>query len=71
MNCLDCGKNLDAASGINTDEPPDPGDISICFYCGHVMAYDEDFGFRPLTDEEERDIAGDEVIQAARAKAMK
>jgi hypothetical protein len=31
---------------------PKPGDISICLYCGHLMAFDEALKFRELSSEE-------------------
>ena len=63
--CLDCGKVLDSATGLGHKSRPKPGDISICFDCGHLQAYDWNLQFRPLTDEEMVDIAGDPVIVAA------
>ena len=52
---------------------PKPGDITLCIYCGHIMAFADDMGFRELTGEEMHAIAGDErilKIQRAR-KALK
>jgi DNA-directed RNA polymerase subunit RPC12/RpoP len=70
--CLGCGKGLDGSMSVNNDATPSPGDLSICFYCGHLQAYGDN-GFRALTDEEMADVAGDPMIlraQAARAEAM-
>lgn len=69
--CLACGKTLDAASGAN--KRPKPGDITLCMYCGHIMAFDGKLHFRPLTDAEMHKVAGDKRIlnvQWARGKAM-
>ena len=71
--CLDCGYAVDAAAGMTTDNRPDPGDISICLMCGHIMAFADDLTFRPLTDAEMIDIAGDPKIvamQRARARTI-
>ncbi len=37
--CPHCGHDLDAHSGKNG--APDPGDISICFYCGELIVFSE------------------------------
>jgi len=74
-HCLDCGKELDRVT--HPTDPaarPEPGDISICLSCGHVMAFAEDFTVRALTGKEMVEIAGDPrimAIQKARAKVMK
>ena len=71
-HCLDCGKICDAATGINAHRPR-PGDITVCFYCGHVMAFGANLELRPLTTAEMHSIAGDKLIlkvQAARLKAV-
>jgi hypothetical protein len=71
--CLDCGKLTDAAAIADVPEAeavdPKPGDIAICFYCQHVMAYgDEPWTMRPLTDQEVIDIAGDKSIVETQKK---
>jgi DNA-directed RNA polymerase subunit N (RpoN/RPB10) len=57
--CLNCGKLLDSATGINDANAVAPGCITICFSCGHVMAFDDNLMFRELTDEEVIEVAGD------------
>jgi hypothetical protein len=64
--CTACGKVMDSASIAETgDDPPSPGDVSICFYCHHLMAFADDMTLRDLTDEEIRDVAGDPRIVTA------
>ena len=63
--CLDCGTSLDGASGLGHDRKPKPGDVTICFTCGHIMAFAKDLTFRPLTDAEMIEIAGNPVIVKA------
>ena len=60
--CLNCGKVLDAATGIGNKAKPRAGAITICLACGHIQAYAWDMSFRELTDEEIVAIAGDERI---------
>lgn len=57
-NCLDCGKVLDAATGI-TGGTPAAGCLSICIYCGAVTMYGDDLRLRPLTEVEIEDIQKD------------
>ena len=55
---------------METEGVPEPGDITICIHCGHLMAFADDMTVRPLTDNEMYDIAGDPrliAFQKARA----
>lgn len=39
--CPSCGANLDASSAVDSKpRPPEPGDFSICAYCGDILVYD-------------------------------
>jgi hypothetical protein len=60
--CLDCGAALDGATSIGHTHKPRAGAIAICMKCGHIQAMGSDLQFRPLTDEEMVDVAGDERI---------
>jgi hypothetical protein len=76
LACLDCGALLDRATGLGHNHRPKPGDIKICFTCGHIMAFTftNKLTFRPLTDAEMVEIAGDPVIvktQTLRAAVCK
>jgi hypothetical protein len=64
--CLACGKVMDAVTSFDGDHRPKPDDITICLYCGHVMAFGERLRLRPLTDAEMVEIAGNRTILAAR-----
>lgn len=68
--CPSCGYESDAATALSGDHQPSPGDITICFMCGHVMAFADDMSFRDLTTEEARFVAGNkEILAAQRARA--
>jgi hypothetical protein len=70
MACLGCGKKVDAATLPDGGVGPDEGDVTICFYCGHLMAFTADRKLRDLTSDEMHDVAGDPLIlrmQRARA----
>jgi hypothetical protein len=73
-SCTSCGHLLDAASNPFDLRSPREGDISVCMYCGHLMAFNADMTRRNLTDEEMVEIAGDPqllMIQHARNRVMK
>jgi hypothetical protein len=60
---LNCGTLLDGVKSISGDDVSHgPGDITVCFTCGHIMAFAEDMNFRALTDDEIRMVAGDRRI---------
>lgn len=65
-SCTNCSKPLDGATSVGAEDGvPDPGDVTVCIYCGHIMAFDEDLYLRDLTAAEQIDVAGDERILAA------
>jgi hypothetical protein len=42
--CPKCGKGADGATGFNDEEfpkEPQPGDFSVCLFCGALLRYDE------------------------------
>lgn len=72
--CLNCGKKLNGIAQIDnapTEALPEPGDISFCMYCGHIMSFGEDLKLRELTSEEMLEVAGDErILAASRARKL-
>lgn len=48
--CPVCGKVLDTASG---NAAPEPGDISVCFYCHNIMVFDENLALQKADEENE------------------
>jgi hypothetical protein len=63
--CPNCGKELDAATGIDPNARPKPGDFSVCLGCGHLMAFGNDLRLRPLTAVEVIEVAGNPQLLAA------
>lgn len=50
--CPCCKKKLTGASGIQDDTSvPEPGDLSICIYCGTILEYEEGFFLHVAPDE--------------------
>lgn len=68
--CLNCGKELDAASQVRDEDRPKSGDVTVCIGCGHLMAYGDDMVLRELTDDEIIEVAGDPGILEAVAEAV-
>jgi hypothetical protein len=79
--CTNCGKALDGATAVTEGGPkrarrvmPDPGDVTICLACGHLMIFGDDLILRDPTPAEIVDVAGDRrllAIQQARGTTMK
>ena len=65
--CLSCSVPIDAAMGVREGRGPQPGDVTICIECGHIMAFAHDLTMRILTDKEMLAVAGDrDIIRAQR-----
>jgi hypothetical protein len=62
--CLCCRKPLDGVTDPMGQAMPSPGDVTICLYCGHLMAFGDGLTLRELSDEEIVDIAGDKTVLA-------
>lgn len=71
--CLNCDAVLDASSSTDEDtRGPEPGDATICFYCGHLMVFDHELNLRNPNDDELIEMAGDprlRLVMDACAKA--
>ena len=52
VNCPYCEHHLDAASDMETNAVPTPGDVTICISCASVLVFDEALKPRKPTPEE-------------------
>jgi len=50
--CPLCGHKLDAASGMDTDDRPSPGDAGVCIQCATPLIYQDDLTMRAMTQAE-------------------
>lgn len=67
--CISCRKELDAASGVGVEAKPEPGDVTVCIGCGHIMVFADDLRLRNPKDDEMREIAGrPEIIAIQKAR---
>ena len=70
--CLACSKPINMATGISEkDLTPDPGDVTICFHCGYIMAFNEDLTLRELTAEEKEEAMAEERVRIALSDVKK
>lgn len=49
--CPECNYISDATAGLNCEDEPNVGDISICFKCGAITEFDEDLQLIEMSDE--------------------
>ena len=62
--CPHCGKQCDAATAACDDEAhPNPGDFTLCIYCGTMCISGDDMGLRKPTPNEEREFARDDNVR--------
>ncbi|MBO4228364.1 hypothetical protein [Bradyrhizobium neotropicale] len=71
--CTGCGKEIGAASAIDDDSAvPKAGNITVCMFCGLIMAFADDLTLRDLTHAETIEVASDDrIIALQRSVAMK
>jgi hypothetical protein len=74
--CPQCGKQLDAASSVDgVTAIPKKGDISLCFYCGEILEYDENCVLTYITqeviDELKKDNTYEEIVDIQRRIRLK
>ncbi len=68
--CLGCGEEMDYAAPLPGDDDlrgPRPGDLSLCMYCGLLMAFDEELEVRLMTPQEAARVPRKERVRMARA----
>lgn len=69
--CPKCGTSNDAATGLTTNNGPQPGDLSLCAYCAWPSVFDVEngvLGQRSPTDDEWREIETDPDVIVARVR---
>jgi len=49
--CPICKSSLEAATSLK-NEIPDPGDISVCLYCGNILKFNDDLELVSLSNDE-------------------
>lgn len=50
-NCPKCNKFLDAVTAEDGVKSPIPGDLSICFYCGEILVFNDNMELEKVSQE--------------------
>lgn len=64
--CPYCNNAIDRASGILREQPPEPGDVCICLYCGEASKFNDQLQIEKLDELELIEMKTDPIVQAAR-----
>ena len=56
QQCPACKTVLNAASNPLNDQPPEPGDMSVCVVCKNILVFGEAMDLRLATEEEIKDV---------------
>lgn len=67
-HCPKCNAILDSATDANGTLVPDPGDLSICFYCHVMLVFGEDMALRELTEYEFKALPVDQKEMILKAQ---
>lgn len=68
ITCPRCLTRMDGLTHIGGSMAlPDPGDFTICAYCGTMLVYADDLSVREATGDEQVQAAMDPRIAVARA----
>lgn len=68
VRCIACGHELQAATGVTVPgEPPEDGDVSMCFSCGALAIFEKKRhgGLRPMKPDERKAVEADKEVQDA------
>lgn len=67
--CPLCGHRFDSAMGIDTDEGPEEGSLSVCIECAGVHVYNADLTLRSMSEQEWDELPADVRQQLTDAQA--
>lgn len=62
-HCTHCGAELTAATILDADARPRPGDVTVCIGCGHVYEFDERLLIIELSEAKRRTIQNDPDVR--------
>jgi hypothetical protein len=68
--CPACGNQLDACFGVEHDEIPKPGDLTICAYCAEPLVFTRDLRLRCVTPEPRAELDGGLVVRLDAVRAI-
>lgn len=67
-NCTSCGRDIDAATAAGGEITPEPGDITVCAYCGAAMVFGKDLRVAPISRQLWATLGAEEKGHISRAQ---
>jgi hypothetical protein len=61
--CPNCGKVLDAVTGVDHENAPVAGSVTICINCSGLSVFQDDLTLREPTPEEMADLMAQPEVQ--------
>jgi hypothetical protein len=52
LDCPVCHEVLNASTDLTSDRTPEPGNVTLCIYCGSVLIYGDGLRLRQTWDPE-------------------
>jgi len=68
--CPACGYTLDAATGVQGNEIPGPGDISICINCASVLEFGPTLKLKLFSELELKKLSKEELDDISFAQSF-
>lgn len=70
-NCPQCNKLLTASTAADgSDRLPEPGDFTMCVYCGTILIFDDELRQRLPTSDELDDLSPEMLERMRRASYL-
>lgn len=66
--CPTCGAKIDAASPTQCASGPEPGDVSICFYCTAFLEFNEDMIPELMSEGTQESLKPDTLAELMRIR---
>ena len=68
QGCPKCGYTIDACSGIDHNNGPQPEDLTLCINCAAYLQFDDELRLVMFTDEQLLDLDDETRLLLTRAR---
>jgi hypothetical protein len=68
--CPRCKKTLDGATPMCRGDVPEPGDYTVCAYCGVVLKWNSDMVLVLMNEEDFRQLSTEELVDISKASEV-
>jgi len=68
--CPCCSRDINAASSIDGDHRPEPGDVSICGYCGAILEFNTDLSLKVASTDTLREVPDEALTHLLRIQKL-